>query len=229
MIDFIPLILHASVVMFLVGLSLYVSQLSSLICKVVSAITVLTLIFYFGTSILPAFDISCPYRIPSMFSLAQFLLYVFRATNSAFLRCRCTLTGRPRYVPRPWMSRQSLKVAEQSEVFNKYKNLGVAHYLEVVYLTTHLIIQYKQVMCNNNNPAVQENPLSRLNHLSPCPILSLPTLPPRPSTTTTTRQNLPWSWEPIPQFLHKFYAHPTLPRVRLVLHLLRVYTTAIVV
>ncbi|KAG6868164.1 hypothetical protein C0993_006880 [Termitomyces sp. T159_Od127] len=73
-VESLPLILHSSVAIFFVGLALYVSQLSSPICGVVSAITVLTFVFYFGTSMLPAFDIACPYRIPFIFSFTKPLI-----------------------------------------------------------------------------------------------------------------------------------------------------------
>ncbi|KAG6901208.1 hypothetical protein C0995_015401 [Termitomyces sp. Mi166 len=116
-IEILPLILHASVAIFLVGLALYVSQLSYPICGVVSAITALTFLFYFGTSVIPAFDIACPYRIPFMFTLAQPLSFAFSVAEYAFLYLWCTLTEQPCWVPRPHLSRKSLKMTEHSDAF----------------------------------------------------------------------------------------------------------------
>ncbi|KAG6901207.1 hypothetical protein C0995_015400 [Termitomyces sp. Mi166 len=117
-IESLPLILHGSVAIFLVGLALYVWQLSSPICGVVSAITALTFLFYFGTSMIPAFDIGCPYRIPFMFSLAQSLSFVFPATKYTFLCIWHIRTGKSHWVLRSSLSRSSLKMAEHREVFD---------------------------------------------------------------------------------------------------------------
>ncbi|KAG6890216.1 hypothetical protein C0995_010227 [Termitomyces sp. Mi166 len=72
-IGILPLILHSSVAVFFIGLALYISQLSSPICGVVVSITALTLLFYLGTSLIPAVFFDCPYRIPFLFSLARFI------------------------------------------------------------------------------------------------------------------------------------------------------------
>ncbi|KAG6867750.1 hypothetical protein C0993_011685 [Termitomyces sp. T159_Od127] len=83
-IERLPLILHCSVFIFFIGLALYLSQRSLLICGVFSAITTLTLVFGFGTSIFPAFDIACPYRIPFISSLAKPLVLALRVARYAY-------------------------------------------------------------------------------------------------------------------------------------------------
>ncbi|KAG6901206.1 hypothetical protein C0995_015399 [Termitomyces sp. Mi166 len=115
-IEILPLVLHSSVAIFFVGLALYVSQLSSPLCGVVSIITALTFVFYFGTSMLPAFDIACPYRIPFMFSLAKPLVFGLRAARYAYLNLRNKFT-RVQDLKWPEMSTKSLKIEEQNQVF----------------------------------------------------------------------------------------------------------------
>ncbi|KAG6879497.1 hypothetical protein C0992_002108 [Termitomyces sp. T32_za158] len=118
-IESLPLILHCAVAVFLIGLTLYISQLSRPICGVVAGITALTFLFYFGSSIIPAFDIACPYRIPFLFSLAQLLLCVSGWIQWAYL----TLCNKPRILSWSQIQRQSLKAAEQKEVLNHDHNL----------------------------------------------------------------------------------------------------------
>ncbi|KAG6877999.1 hypothetical protein C0993_000959 [Termitomyces sp. T159_Od127] len=120
-IESLPLVLHSSVAIFLVGLALYVSQLSSAICGVVSVITSLAFLFYIGTSMLPAFDITCPYRIPFMFSLAQIVLIASHIARYVFLFLRYPggFNGLQHVVARRWrgMSKSSLKMTEHHKVF----------------------------------------------------------------------------------------------------------------
>ncbi|KAK7456347.1 hypothetical protein VKT23_010593 [Stygiomarasmius scandens] len=70
----LPLILHASLGLFLVGLALYVSQLHKSLCWIVVVITLLSFIIYFGSIILSLIWIECPYRIPILFMLLKFFL-----------------------------------------------------------------------------------------------------------------------------------------------------------
>ncbi|KAG6884251.1 hypothetical protein C0993_012783 [Termitomyces sp. T159_Od127] len=126
-VESLPLILHGSVAIFLVGLALYVSQLSSPICGVVSAITTITFLFYLGTSLLPAFDIACPYRITFMFSVARLLVFSFCTARYAFFRFWHTLAGIESSMVRPKLSRMSLKMSEHGQVFaNSDSLVGVA-------------------------------------------------------------------------------------------------------
>ncbi|KAG6919748.1 hypothetical protein DXG01_001582 [Tephrocybe rancida] len=80
-IEALPLILHGSMAVFLVGLSLHVLQLSTPICGVVASITGITFLFYFGTSLLPAIYTGCPYRVPSIFPMAQLVVFAFHVTQ----------------------------------------------------------------------------------------------------------------------------------------------------
>ncbi|KAH0591603.1 hypothetical protein H2248_001656 [Termitomyces sp. 'cryptogamus'] len=83
-IESLPVVLHSSVAVFLIGLALYVSQFSSLICGVVSLITALTFLFYLATSMIPAIFIDCPYRLPFLFPFAQLTVFLFHTVKHAF-------------------------------------------------------------------------------------------------------------------------------------------------
>ncbi|KAG6816799.1 hypothetical protein H0H87_002768 [Tephrocybe sp. NHM501043] len=115
-IESLPLILHGSVAIFLIGLSLYVSQRSHPISWVVASITIITFAAYLGTSILPAISIACPYRIPSIFPLAQAVKFALRITRYWFFKIflRSDLARHPEW---PVMSNDSLQTAEQNAVF----------------------------------------------------------------------------------------------------------------
>ncbi|KAH0578610.1 hypothetical protein H2248_003748 [Termitomyces sp. 'cryptogamus'] len=117
-IETLPLILHGSVAIFLVGLALYASKLSSPICGVVAAITGFTFLFYLGTSMLPALFIACPYRITPLFSLAQLVLFSFRLVSCTLLWTwhNCT-SGAQKLKGWPTLRKKSLKTAEHDEVF----------------------------------------------------------------------------------------------------------------
>ncbi|KAG6887637.1 hypothetical protein C0995_013886 [Termitomyces sp. Mi166 len=126
-VESLPLLLHGSVAIFLVGLALYVSQLSSPICGIISAITILTFLFYFGTSVIPAFNIACPYRVPFIFSSTRLLFFVFGATKYGFLYLWRTFVQKSHRMP-PWPRirklRQSLQEAEHHAVYKcgKFKS-----------------------------------------------------------------------------------------------------------
>ncbi|KAG6834975.1 hypothetical protein H0H93_005977 [Arthromyces matolae] len=74
-VEALPLILHSSVLIFFIGLVLYVSQLSTPICAVLATITALAFLFYVGTSILPSVFIACPYRILIFFNVCESIAY----------------------------------------------------------------------------------------------------------------------------------------------------------
>ncbi|KAG6835913.1 hypothetical protein H0H93_013427 [Arthromyces matolae] len=78
-IEGLPLILHGSVAIFLIGLSLYVAQISRPICAILSLMTAVAFIFYLGTSMIPVFSIDCPFRLSSMFIVARLLLIISRS------------------------------------------------------------------------------------------------------------------------------------------------------
>ncbi|KAG6889015.1 hypothetical protein C0992_006769 [Termitomyces sp. T32_za158] len=117
-IESLPLILHCSVAVFLVGLSLYISQLSRPICGVVAGITAFTFLFYFGSSIIPAFDVACPYRIPFMFPLVQLLFFLLDLVIYAYSCLWYAITQEPHLPWRPQIQRKSLKMAEEMQVLS---------------------------------------------------------------------------------------------------------------
>ncbi|KAG6847023.1 hypothetical protein H0H93_010581, partial [Arthromyces matolae] len=101
-IEGLPLILHSSVAIFLVGLSLYVSQLSPPICAILSSITAMTFIFYLVTSMIPAFSIDCPFRLPSIFFVACWVSIISDAILRAFFHLLARIlrrVNRKRVIP----------------------------------------------------------------------------------------------------------------------------------
>ncbi|KAJ3837115.1 hypothetical protein F5878DRAFT_230418, partial [Lentinula raphanica] len=76
-IGILPLILHMSLGLFLIGLSLYVFQLHSTLSWIVIAVTIIAFIIYLGSIILPSIRLDCPYRIPLLFTLGGYIKYVF--------------------------------------------------------------------------------------------------------------------------------------------------------
>ncbi|KAG6863745.1 hypothetical protein C0991_003523, partial [Blastosporella zonata] len=108
-IESLPLMLHASVAIFFIGLALYVSQLSSPIVS----LTAVTFMFYFGTSALPALSIDCPYRIPLLFFVAQHLLFVVRMTIWVFQLFWSRICHAP-LAKSPSLHGNSLKDSEKS-------------------------------------------------------------------------------------------------------------------
>ncbi|KAF5353830.1 hypothetical protein D9758_010616 [Tetrapyrgos nigripes] len=74
-IGLLPIILHASLGLFMVGLSVYVSELHESLCWIVVSVTGISFLMYFGSIIIPVIHIQCPYRVPILFSLLQLLLF----------------------------------------------------------------------------------------------------------------------------------------------------------
>ncbi|KAG6877553.1 hypothetical protein C0992_009705 [Termitomyces sp. T32_za158] len=111
-IESLPLILHCSVAVFLIGLALFISQLSRPICGVVAGITAFTFLIYFGSSIIPAFDIACPYRIPFMFPLMFPLAQLLFSVSDMIHYAYSGLCNKPRTL-RPWKYRSTLKAEEE--------------------------------------------------------------------------------------------------------------------
>ncbi|KAG6834410.1 hypothetical protein H0H93_009795, partial [Arthromyces matolae] len=112
-VEALPLILHGSVLLFFVGLVLYVSQLSTPICAVLAIIAALAFIFYFGTSILP-------------FSIKYCALYLRKYIVSGILLARAYIPARlhdicqrKRYEWTSKPSRQSLELAEAQAIEKK--------------------------------------------------------------------------------------------------------------
>ncbi|KAF5337970.1 hypothetical protein D9758_014313 [Tetrapyrgos nigripes] len=74
-IGILPIILHASLGLFMVGLSVYVSELHQSLCWIVVSVTFISFLGYFGSIIIPVIHIQCPYRVPILFALLQLLLF----------------------------------------------------------------------------------------------------------------------------------------------------------
>ncbi|KAF5353796.1 hypothetical protein D9758_010607 [Tetrapyrgos nigripes] len=74
-IGLLPIILHASLGLFMVGLSVYVSELHESLCWIVVSVTGISFLMYFGSIIIPVIHIQCPYRVPILFSLLQLLMF----------------------------------------------------------------------------------------------------------------------------------------------------------
>lgn len=58
----IPVILHLSVILFLVGLSIFLAPLSKPMAYTVTAITMAIILLYLTSTLLPLFEPQCPYR-----------------------------------------------------------------------------------------------------------------------------------------------------------------------
>ncbi|KAF5353786.1 hypothetical protein D9758_010624 [Tetrapyrgos nigripes] len=74
-IGLLPIILHASLGLFMAGLSVYVSELHESLCWIVVSVTGISFLMYFGSIIIPVIHIQCPYRVPILFSLLQLLMF----------------------------------------------------------------------------------------------------------------------------------------------------------
>ncbi|KAJ7595733.1 hypothetical protein C8J56DRAFT_1022286 [Mycena floridula] len=85
-IGILPLILHASLAAFFVGLALFVRQLNHSFIWIVVSIGTTTFSAYLGSIILPAIWIQCPYRIPVLFVPAQYLAWPGKIITYLF-RC----------------------------------------------------------------------------------------------------------------------------------------------
>ncbi|KAF8824327.1 hypothetical protein HHX47_DHR8000431 [Lentinula edodes] len=71
----LPLILHTSLALFLIGLSLYISELHSSLSWIVVTVTILAFAFYVGSLLIPQVWLECPYRIPLLFVPAEYIIY----------------------------------------------------------------------------------------------------------------------------------------------------------
>ncbi|KAG6835526.1 hypothetical protein H0H93_000537 [Arthromyces matolae] len=115
-IEGLPLILHSSVGIFLIGLSLYVSQISLPICVVISCVTALTFAFYVATSMIPAFSPECPFRLSSMFFLARWLWIVSHPAVLLFKHLLKKLFPSWKYNPRyDYLEEPPLKTLKMEE------------------------------------------------------------------------------------------------------------------
>jgi hypothetical protein len=99
----LPLALHASLGLFMVGLSLYVSQLEHSLSWIVVGITALSFLMYFGSILISATTIQCPYRISLMFKPMQLLLYLLKIVAYCWQRLLhhlfCSCLPKPAWPP----------------------------------------------------------------------------------------------------------------------------------
>lgn len=80
----LPLILHTSLALFLIGLSVYFSELHSSLCWIVVSVTVVAFAVYLGSILIPTLWLDCPYRIPLLFGPASYVAYALRILRWGF-------------------------------------------------------------------------------------------------------------------------------------------------
>ncbi|KAF5315980.1 hypothetical protein D9758_018368 [Tetrapyrgos nigripes] len=67
----LPIVLHASLGLFMAGFSLYVSELQPSLCWIVVSVTAISFLMYLGSIVIPVIvTIQCPYRIHYFLSLS---------------------------------------------------------------------------------------------------------------------------------------------------------------
>ncbi|KAF5335449.1 hypothetical protein D9758_018186 [Tetrapyrgos nigripes] len=98
----LPIVLHASLGLFMAGFSLYVSELQPSLCWIVVSVTAISFLMYLGSIVIPVVvTIQCPYRIPLLFVPLNFIIffplqigkYLWRRVKYYWERCQ-----------HPWMS-----------------------------------------------------------------------------------------------------------------------------
>ncbi|KAJ7586319.1 hypothetical protein C8J56DRAFT_861629 [Mycena floridula] len=90
----LPLILHASLAAFFVGLALFAREIHPTFLWIVVSVSSATFSAYLGSIILPALWIQCPYRISVLFVPAQYLAWPGKIVTYLFSYCLCTLSQR---------------------------------------------------------------------------------------------------------------------------------------
>ncbi|KIK55321.1 hypothetical protein GYMLUDRAFT_841952, partial [Collybiopsis luxurians FD-317 M1] len=145
-IGMLPLILHTSLALFLVGLSLYVRELHPSLCWIVIAITVFAFAMYMGSVFLTAIWLECPYRIPLLFKPVNYILHIFTAFR--------TYSSGSGHFP------SSLKEAELDFLTSLDKSAGNSSTLDVI--STDILAW----MCTlQSNSSIQEIVLQALHGL----------------------------------------------------------------
>ncbi|KAF5370154.1 hypothetical protein D9758_001427 [Tetrapyrgos nigripes] len=72
----LPIVLHASLGLFMAGFSLYVSELQPSLCWIVVSVTAISFLMYLGSIVIPVvITIQCPYRIPLLFVPLNFIIF----------------------------------------------------------------------------------------------------------------------------------------------------------
>ncbi|KAJ3835713.1 ankyrin repeat-containing domain protein [Lentinula raphanica] len=90
-IGILPLVLHISLGLFLIGLSLYVFELHSTLSWIIITVTGIAFIIYLGSIILPSIWLDCPYRIPLLFTLCEYMKYSFAVAIWYFKWVNCKI------------------------------------------------------------------------------------------------------------------------------------------
>ncbi|KAF5369953.1 hypothetical protein D9758_001412 [Tetrapyrgos nigripes] len=98
----LPIILHASLGLFMAGFSLYVSELQPSLCWIVVSVTAISFLMYLGSIVIPVIiTIQCPYRIPLLFVPLNFIIFFPLQIGKCLWR-RVKYYWQRRQ--RPWMS-----------------------------------------------------------------------------------------------------------------------------
>ncbi|KAH8817805.1 hypothetical protein DL96DRAFT_1820543 [Flagelloscypha sp. PMI_526] len=73
----LPLLLHVAFAVFFAGLSYFVYDLHRTLSSIVIISAIIAALLYFGSILLPAIWLECPYRVPLLFRPARSLIYFF--------------------------------------------------------------------------------------------------------------------------------------------------------
>ncbi|KAF5352302.1 hypothetical protein D9758_011922 [Tetrapyrgos nigripes] len=106
----LPLVLHTSLALFMVGLSLYVSELNRSLCWAVVVVTAISFLMYFGSIVIPAVTIQCPYRIPILFVPVQNFVWLIEV--AIYYGRKLVPCFRTRDLQRPSFTQNSVRDAE---------------------------------------------------------------------------------------------------------------------
>ncbi|KAF5332352.1 hypothetical protein D9758_016937 [Tetrapyrgos nigripes] len=83
----LPIILHASLGLFMAGFSLYVSELWPSLCWIVISVTAVSFLVYLGSIVIPVIvTIQCPYRIPLLFVPLNFIFFPLQIGKYLWIR-----------------------------------------------------------------------------------------------------------------------------------------------
>ncbi|KAH8824526.1 hypothetical protein DL96DRAFT_1558338 [Flagelloscypha sp. PMI_526] len=80
----LPLLLHVAFAIFFVGLSYFVYDLHAALSPIVIISSIIAALLYFGTLLLPAIWLECPYHVPLLFRPARSVILFFTALSNTF-------------------------------------------------------------------------------------------------------------------------------------------------
>ncbi|KAH8817669.1 hypothetical protein DL96DRAFT_1504329 [Flagelloscypha sp. PMI_526] len=113
----LPLLLHLAFGVFLAGLSYFVYDLNKTLSSIIIITFILAAVAYFGTLLLPAIWLECPYRISLLFRPARFLVHSYFSLLRMIVPNLRLTSALSRYLPHgEWKRTEviaSLKHAEQ--------------------------------------------------------------------------------------------------------------------